>query len=90
MNYAAYDLKSADYLYLVCRQYPLLVISTECGVGKYHFNCIGYKKSEMMLEFKLVKDSEYEASKDIAEKIGEKYYLTVIQFLKAYKNFALA
>ena len=28
---------SIDYLYKVCREHPLLVISTPHGIGKYHF-----------------------------------------------------
>ena len=89
MRHLIYDSKSVDYLYMVCREYPLLVISTESGVGKYQFNCIGYKKNEMLLEFKLLKDTGYSSTDNISDTIGDKYYLTVVQFLKAYKNFAL-
>ena len=45
---------SVDYLYKVCKEHPLLVISTPHGVGKYHFNCIGYKNRELLLEFTLI------------------------------------
>ena len=48
------DTKSADYLYMVCREYPLLVISTESGVGKYHFSSIGFKQNRMLIEFNLI------------------------------------
>ena len=90
MKYYKQDIQSADYLYMVCREYPLLVISTESGIGKYHFSCIGYKHNEMLMEFDLIIDSDFIDSKVISEKIGSKYYLTVNQFLNAYKKYAVA
>lgn len=84
------DMKSADYLYMVCREYPLLVISTESGIGKYHFNSIGFKQNRMLIEFNLIIDNHYIDSQCISENIGNKYYLTVNQFLDAYKKYAIA
>ena len=84
------DTNSADYLYMVCREYPLLVISTESGVGKYHFSSIGFKQNRMLIEFNLIMDNDYIDSQFIQEKIGCKYYLTVNQFLNAYKKYAIA
>jgi hypothetical protein len=89
MNYER-DIKSADYLYMVCRENPLLVISTESGVGKYHFSCIGFRQNKMLIEFNLIMDNEYFDSQLISENIGKKYYLTVNQFLNAYKKYAIA
>ena len=84
------DTMSADCLYMVCREYPLLVISTESGVGKYHFSSIGFKQNRMLIEFNLIMDHDYIDSQFIQENIGGKYYLTVNQFLDAYKKYALA
>ncbi len=84
------DIQSADYLYMVCRQNPLLVISTESGVGKYKFSCIGFKHSRMLLEFTLMIDVEFEDSQTIHEDIGDKYYLTIDQYLNVYKKSACA
>ena len=84
------DTKSADYLYMVCREYPLLVISTESGVGKYHFSSIGFRQNRMLIEFNLIMDNDYIDSQFIQANIGVKYYLTVNQFLDAYKRYALA
>ena len=84
------DVHSADYLYMVCRQNPLLVISTESGVGRYKFSCIGFKQKRMLLEFKLMIDSEFKDSQNIHEDIGDKYYLTIDEYLNAYKNSAYA
>ena len=84
------DTKSADCLYMVCREYPLLVISTESGVGKYHFSSIGFRKNRMLIEFNLIMDNDYTDSQYIQKNIGGKYYLTVNQFLGTYKKYALA
>jgi len=84
------DTKSADYLYMVCQEYPLLVISTESGVGRYHFSSIGFREDRMLIEFNLIIDNNYIDSQFIQDNIGDKYYLTVNQFLNAYKKYALA
>ena len=81
---------SIDYLYKVCREHPLLVISTPHGVGKYHFNCIGYKNSQVLLEFTLIIDYNFKDSDVISTELGNKYYLTINQFLLAYKNLAFS
>ena len=84
------DIQSADYLYMVCRQNPLLVISTDSGVGKYKFSCIGFKQNRMLLEFTLMIDVDFADSETIHKDIGEKYYLTIDQYLNTYKKFAYA
>ena len=81
---------SVNYLYKVCKDHPLLVISTPHGIGKYHFNCIGYKKSELLLEFTLIIDQEFKDSDTISNELGSKYYLTINQLLLAYKNLAFS
>ena len=81
---------SIDYLYKVCRDHPLLVISTSHGLGKYHFNCIGYKNRQIMLEFNLIIDHDFKDSDIISTEIGNKYYLTINQLLLAYKNLAFS
>ena len=77
---------SIGYLYKVCRDHPLLVIATPHGIGKYHFNCIGYKNSQVLLEFILVIDHNFKDSDIISTELGNKYYLTINQFLYANKN----
>ena len=81
---------SIDYLYKVCRDHPLLVISTSHGLGKYHFNSIGYKNRQVMLEFNLIIDHDFKDSDIISTEIGNKYYLTINQLLLAYKNLAFS
>ena len=90
MNTYGTDTRSADYLYMVCREYPLLVISTESGIGKYHFSSIGFRHNKMLIEFNLIMDNNFLDSEVISENIGDKYYLTVDQFLIAYKKYAIA
>jgi len=75
---------------MVCRAYPLLVIPTKSGIGKYHFSSIGFRKNRMLIEFNLIMDNDYIDSQFIQDNIGGKYYLTVKQFLNAYKKYALA
>ena len=81
---------SIGCLYKVCRDHPLLVISTSHGIGKYHFSCIGYKNSQLLLEFILVIDHNFKDSDIISTELGNKYYLTINQFLLAYKNLAFS
>ena len=81
---------SIDYLYKVCKEHPLLVISTPHGIGKYHFNCIGYKRDQVLIEFTLMIDNNFKDSDNISTEIGNKYYLTIAQFLLAYKSLAIA
>ena len=81
---------SVSCLYKVCRDHPLMVISTPHGIGKYHFNCIGYKNSQLLIEFILVIDHNFKDSDTISTELGDKYYLTINQFLLAYKNLAFA
>tara|TARA_Y100000996_G_C22094366_1_gene467110 strand:- start:167 stop:436 length:270 start_codon:yes stop_codon:yes gene_type:complete len=82
--------RSSDYLYEVCKEYPVMVINTECGTGKYHFNCIGYKSNQLLIEYSLITDEHYKDTIQISSSIGDKYYLTVAQLLIAYKNLAAA
>tara|TARA_X000001036_G_scaffold198898_1_gene187137 strand:- start:5153 stop:5419 length:267 start_codon:yes stop_codon:yes gene_type:complete len=81
---------SVSCFYKVCREHPLLVISTPHGIGKYHFNCIGYKNSQLLFEFTLIIDNNFKDSDAISTELGNKYYLNIDQFLLAYKNLAFA
>ena len=81
---------SINCLYEVCKEHPLLVIATPHGIGKYHFNCIGHKNSKILIEFILIVDSHFKDSDTISTEIGNKYYLTIGQFLLAHKNLSYA
>ena len=90
MNANINKIRTSDYLYEVCKEYPVMVINTECGTGRYHFNCIGYRANQILIEYSLMLDKHYKDTKQISSNIGNKYYLTINQLLIAYKNLASA
>ena len=68
---------------------PYLIINTECGVGKYKFNKIGYNNNnEMILEYILTNDGTYKDSNNILHSLGKFYYLSATQLLYAFKFYA--
>ena len=80
-----------DKLYFskLCNDSPYLIINTECGVGKYKFNKIGYNNNnEMILEYVLTNDSTYKDSNNILHSLGKYYYLSATQLLYAFKFYA--
>jgi len=83
-------LRKLDYLNEVCNHSPALLIDTQCGIGRYKFNKIGYNDNEVMIEFKLLLDSRNKDIINIVYTIGNKCYLTVDQFLYALKFYASA
>ena len=82
--------ENSYYMREVCNQTPIIVINTQCGVGKYQYNQVGIRKGELVVEFKLVVDDEFEDSEHIMHNIGEFCYLTAGQVLYAHKYFACA
>ena len=83
-------LKNLDYLNEVCIHSPSLLIDTKCGVARYKFNKIGYQDDQLIIEFKLLVDSNNRDITNILYSIGNKCYLTVDQFLYALKFYASA
>ena len=81
--------KDKTYFRKLCNDSPYLIINTECGVGKYKFNKIGYdNKNEMVLEYILTNDSNYKDSNNILHTLGKFYYLSATQLLYAFKFYA--
>jgi len=74
----------------LCEQKPMMVINTQCGTGKYRFKKVGYKDGGLLMEFTLINDSGFKDTETIYHKIGDYCYLTVDQFLYAYKNYVTA
>ena len=68
----------------ICNNSPHLVLRTQCGTGKYVFSKITYRKEKLVLEFKLVRDGQYQETDKISYVIGDMCYLTASQFLFAY------
>ena len=83
-------LMNLEYLNEVCTHSPSLLIDTKCGVARYKFNKIGYQNDQLMIEFKLLVDSNNRDITNILYSIGNKCYLTVDQFLYALKFYASA
>ncbi len=83
-------LHNLEYLNEVCIHSPSLLIDTKCGVARYKFNKIGYRDNTLLIEFKLLLDSNNNDVTTILYSIGNKCYLTIDQFLYALKFYASA
>ena len=89
-NTIAKRLQKLEYLNEVCIHSPSLLIDTKCGIARYKFNKIGYRDNKLLIEFKLLTDSNNNDVTTILHNIGNKCYLTVDQFLYALKFYASA
>lgn len=75
----------------LCQQLPLLVIKTQCGVGKYQFSSIGINdSSNLIIKYKLISDSEFKDNDKIAYYLGDYCYFNAEQFLYACKYYAIS
>ena len=78
------EINQAEYLQEICLETP------QCGIGMYEFKSIGYRDSELILEFKLVMDAKRSDCERIAYNLGDRCVLTAAQFLYAYEYHAFA
>ena len=83
-------MNTTDCINALCEQKPMMIINTQCGTGKYRFKKVGYKDGGLLMEFILIHDSDFEDTEKIFHKICDYCYLTVDQFLYAYKNYVSA
>ena len=90
INKAVKTIQETECITEMCRQKPHLILKTQCGVGKYVFSNFSYRNNKLVLEFRLVKDSDYKDSDKISYNIGEVCYLTANQYLYAYEYQAIA
>ena len=44
-----------QYFTDLCKQLPLLIIKTQCGLGKYQFKSIGIDESKLMIKYQIIK-----------------------------------
>ena len=73
----------------LCRQSPVLVINTPCGVGRYRFDMLTYdNKDRLVLKYKLLNDKKFKDTNRIEYVLGKFYYLSAKQFLYAFKHYA--
>ena len=92
LNRSQYNelLNTTDCINALCEQKPMMVINTECGTGKYRFNKLGYKDDGLLMEFTLIHDSTFKDTNAIYSRLGDYCYLTLNQFLYAYRHFISA
>ena len=81
---------TTQYIDVLCKDKPLMVIQTKCGMGKYKFNMLGESEGQLYIEFKLIHDNDYKDCEKISHYLGEFCYLSPKQYLYAYKHFASA
>jgi len=65
-------------------------INTKCGTGKYRFNKLGYQNGGLLMEFTLIHDTSFKDTDTIYHRLGDYCYLTLSQFLYAYKHYVSA
>ena len=74
----------------LCTDNPDIVLKTEYGTGHYKFVDLKDLKGGLVLEFKLMEDSQYKDTQNINNNIGEMCLLTIGQYLYVYNNLAIA
>ena len=84
------EINQAEYLQKICKETPNITIGTQCGIGIYEFKSIGYRNSELVLEFALIMDNKHSDCERISYNIGNRCVLTAAQYLYAYEYNAFA
>jgi|TARA_B100000676_G_C17540968_1_gene562437 hypothetical protein len=75
----------------LCQQLPLLVIKTQCGLGKYEFSSIGVNdSSKLIIKYRLINDNDFKDNEKIAYYLGDYCYFNAEQFLYACKYYAIS
>jgi len=88
VNEVRSEVSTSNYINALCKEKPLMVIQTKCGMGKYKFNRIGENEGKLYIEFKLMHDHDFKDCEKIAHYLGDFCYLSTQQYLYAYKYFA--
>tara|TARA_B100000945_G_C20106039_1_gene468082 strand:- start:288 stop:590 length:303 start_codon:yes stop_codon:yes gene_type:complete len=78
------------YLTMLCNEKSDLVIKTEFGIGHYKFLKFTELKGHLVLEFKLIDDTKFHDTASIYQHIGNKCFLTSVQYLSVYSYLAEA
>ena len=84
------EINQAEYLQEICNVTPQITIGTQCGVGMYEFKSIGYRNTELVLEFALIMDNKHSDCDRISYNLGNRCVLTAAQYLYAYEYNAFA
>ena len=88
VNEVKTKVSTSSYLSALCKEKPLMVIQTKCGMGKYKFNKIGQSDGKLYIEFRLMHDEDFKDCEKISHYLGNFCYLSTQQYLYAYKYFA--
>ena len=73
-------MEETKYIRMLCNEKSDIILKTEFGVGRYKFVDFQELKGSLMLEFKLLKDSKYNDTKNIYNNIGSCCFLSIGQY----------
>ena len=73
--------EETKYIELLCNEKADIILKTEFGTGRYKFVEFKELRGNLMLEFRLLKDSKYHDTKNIYEHIGGCCFLSIEQYL---------
>jgi len=91
-NITKHNIPNEDtkYLELLCNEKSDIVLRTEFGTGRYKFVEFKDLQGTTMLEFKLLKDTKFNDTKNIYDHIGGCCFLSVEQYLYSYSYRGMA
>ena len=89
-NINTMNLDDTKCIKMLCSENPNIVLRTEFGIGHYRFVDFKELKGDLVLEFKLLKDSHYRDTENINKHIGGLCLLTIGQFLYVHSDLAFA
>ena len=75
---------TTKYLEILCQEKSDIVLKTEFGTGRYKFVEFKELQGNIMLEFKLLKDTKFNDTKNIYDHIGGCCFLSIEQYLYSY------
>ena len=76
--------EETKYIELLCYEKADIILKTVFGTGRYKFVEFKELRGNLMLEFRLLKDSKYHDTKNIYEHIGGCCFLSIEQYLYSY------
>ena len=74
-----FALSTTSCISTLCKDKPLMVIQTKCGVGKYQFKRIGESEGKLYIEFELIHDQDFKDCEKISHYLGNFCYLSTQQ-----------
>lgn len=84
------ELNNAEFFNEVCKSLPTWLIKTQFGIGKYIFEKLVLRNGEIVLLFKLSNNNNSTIHNKINHYLGNKFIVTINQYLHAYRWYAIA